>query len=98
VAGNHSATDCCENEPSRVAAAREFFFDGLMTYQEFARMLDRKTRVVYLWAARGMPTVRVGRRPYVKLTDAKSWLLRERGGTPQPRRPGRPKKPSTLAR
>ena len=58
-----------------VRAVREVLLDGLATYQAFAAALDLKTtKQVNEWAAAGMPTVRLGKKPFVVVAPAREWL------------------------
>ena len=72
------------------AAIRATILDGLATVEDFAAGVDKCKRTVDQWIAQGMPTVYVGRTPYIPITEARAWLLKPSTKQSPPRRPGRP--------
>jgi hypothetical protein len=71
-------------------ALREKILDGAAPVEQFAEAVDRSPRTVFSWIAQGLPTVYVGRTPYVLVVPGRDWLLSRRSKVP-PRRPGRPR-------
>lgn len=74
------------------AAVRAALLDGLTTVEAFAEGAGKSKRTVDEWIARGMPTVYVGRTPYIPITEARAWLLKPGTRCAAPRKAGRPRK------
>lgn len=63
---------------------RATLFEGLASVAVFAEAVDRSPRQVLFWITQGLPIVRIGRTPWVKIDAGRDWLRgREwkRGGT-----------------
>ena len=79
------------------AAVRAALLDGLTTVEAFAEGVGKCKRTVDEWIARGMPTVYVGRTPYIPINQARDWLLKPGSRCAPPRKVGRPKATSRTA-
>ena len=74
------------------AAVRAALLNGLATVPAFAEGVDKCKRTVDDWIARGMPTVYVGRTPYIPISEARAWLLKPSTRNASARKVGRPRK------
>lgn len=81
-----------DNDEPSVAAVRSRLLEGLTTVASFAAALNRSERTIYDWMAKGMPTVYVGRTPFIPIMDARSWLLKPSTRNSPPLKVGRPRK------
>jgi hypothetical protein len=72
------------------AAVRNVLLEGLTSVRAFAEGVDKCERTVNQWIAQGMPTVYVGRTPYIPIAEARAWLLKPRSRCAAARKPGRP--------
>jgi hypothetical protein len=75
-----------------VAAVRAALLSGLASKSRFAAAIGKCERTVNMWIADGMPTVRVGRTPYIPIMEARAWLLKSSSRQPEARKPGRPRR------
>ncbi len=79
------------NSPE-VVAIRAHMLDGLAPVHVFGAAVKKSDRTIYDWIAKGMPTIYVGRTPYINIAEAKAWLLRPGTRGSAPRKAGRPRK------
>jgi len=57
-----------------VAAVRAKLLDGLTTVPVFAEAIGRSERQVRIWLREGMPGMRVGKTPYIRIAEARAWI------------------------
>ena len=86
--------ECAETQTNspEIAAVRAALLDGLASKADFAAAIGKCERTVNMWIAQGMPTVRVGRTPYISIVEARAWLLKPNARRADARKPGRPRK------
>ena len=70
---------------------REKLFDGLATVSVFAQSVNRTERCVQRFIAAGLPVTRMGKTPYVIVSEARDWLFKN-ASRHEPVRRGRPRK------
>jgi len=58
-------------------AIRSRVFTDLATIPEFAAGLAVSTSAVRSWIYRGLPSVKVGRRPFVHIAEGIAWVKRQ---------------------
>jgi hypothetical protein len=71
-------------------------FDGLAEVEPFGAGINKKRRTIEKYIAQGMPTLHIGRKPYVVVDNALAWLKARGERDLEPRRPGRPKKTTAM--
>lgn len=57
-----------------VPAVRAVVLEGLASVKVFAEAVFRTNRTINLWIARGLPIVRIGKTPYIRVGAARDWL------------------------
>jgi hypothetical protein len=70
--------------PPTVEAVRARLFEGLVSVETFAAAANRTPRQVHSWIAQGLPIVRIGKTPWIKVEPARDWLYARKwnpGGT-----------------
>ncbi len=70
------------------ATVRAILLDGACAVDDFARGSDKSVRTVYAWIALGLPTIRIGKTPYVLIEPARDWLRSRKVRGQQRRRHG----------
>lgn len=71
-------------------ALRSNIMSDLATLSDFADAIGKSPRVVQRMVADGLPIVKVGQTPYVVISKAKEWILRQQVERHVPPRRGRP--------